>query len=93
MKVSFSAGITAALILSVISIAQAENYIAVMLEGYEQDCLVESRTHEQYDCKTSKTLYVGDKVTKKPEYQGTQDQVGPLCELEGTGPHKFGGGV
>lgn len=86
MKVSFSAGITAALILSVISIAQAENYIAVMLEGYEQDCLVESRTHEQYDCKTSKTLYVGDKVTKKPDIRALKIKWAPYASWKELDP-------
>ncbi len=86
MKVSFSAGITAALILSVISIAQAENYKAVILEGYEQDCVVESRTHEQYDCKTSKTLYVGDKVTKKPDIMALKIKWAPYASWKELDP-------
>lgn len=86
MKVSFSAGITAALILSAISIAQAENYVAVILEGYEQDCLVESRKHEQFDCKTSKTLYVGDKVTKKPSIGALKIKWAPYANWQELDP-------
>ncbi len=50
--------------LCVFSTAAAENYIGIILNGYQKDCLVHSMG-EDYYCSEKRQLYAGDKITKK----------------------------
>ena len=59
-----------------IPISYAENYIGIILDGYEKDCIV-SRNGRDYDCMTSRRLYAGDKVTKKPDIQALKIKWAP----------------
>ena len=58
------------------SIASAENYKAIILDGYEKDCTV-SRSGRDYDCRINRKLYAGDKVTKKPDIQALKVKYAP----------------
>ncbi len=51
-------------ILCIFSIAWAENYIGIILDGYQKDCIVHSMG-EDYDCNDSRRLFAGDKIIKK----------------------------
>ena len=46
------------------SIASAENYVGIILDGYQNNCIVQSRG-EDYDCMEYKKLYAGDKIINK----------------------------
>jgi hypothetical protein len=50
--------------LCMFSIALAENYIGIILDGYQNDCIVHSRG-EDYNCTENRQLYAGDKIVKK----------------------------
>lgn len=68
------------------STASAESYIGILLDGYQKDCIVQSRG-EDYDCKESRQLYAGDKVTKKPAVKSLKIKWAPYAsgkELDAT---------
>lgn len=48
------------------SIASAENYVGIILDGYQNNCIVQSRG-EDYDCTEYRQLYAGDKIIKKQD--------------------------
>lgn len=60
------------------SSASAANYIGVILEGYEKDCVVQSG-EASYDCEGSRRLYAGDKVIKKPSVKALQIKWAPYA--------------
>lgn len=60
------------------STASAESYIGIILDGYQKDCIVQSRG-EDYDCKEDRQLYAGDKVTKKPAVKALKIKWAPYA--------------
>jgi len=48
------------------STASAENYVGIILDGYQKNCVVHSMGID-YDCNDKRQLYAGDKVTKTPD--------------------------
>jgi hypothetical protein len=60
------------------SSASAANYIGVILEGYEKDCIVQSEG-ATYNCGESRRLYAGDKVIKKPSVKALQVKWAPYA--------------
>jgi hypothetical protein len=88
MKALSTIGLVTAFAFGMISIASAGNYIGIILEGYQKDCVVES-DGEKYDCKESRNrrLYAGDKVTKKPDIKVLKIKWAPYAsgkELDAT---------
>lgn len=56
----------------------AENYIGVIIDGYQKDCTVRSR-EENYDCEGYRLLYAGDIITKKPSIKSVQIKWAPYA--------------
>ncbi len=56
----------------------AENYIGIILDGYQRDCVVQSRG-EDYDCKECRQLYAGDKIIKKPDIKALKIKWAPYA--------------
>lgn len=48
------------------STASAENYVGIILDGYQKNCVVHS-VGIDYDCNDKRQLYAGDKVTQTPD--------------------------
>ena len=61
------------------SIAAAENYIGIILDGYQNDCTVQSRG-EEYECKENRQLFAGDKIVKKPDIKGLKIKWAPYSQ-------------
>jgi hypothetical protein len=78
MKALSITGLVTAFSFCMISIASAGNYIGIILEGYEKDCVVKSKG-EHYDCKESRKLYEGDEVTKKPDIKTLKIKWAPYA--------------
>jgi hypothetical protein len=78
MKIPSVAGSILLLMLGACSIASAENYIGIILDGYQKNCIVQSRG-EDYDCKEKRQLYAGDKITKRPDTKALKIQWAPYA--------------
>ena len=61
-----------------ISPVSSENYIGIILDGYQNDCLVTSRG-EDYACKENMQLYTGDMVIKKPDVKTLKVKWAPYA--------------
>ena len=66
-------------ILCVFSVASAENYIGIILDGYQKDCLVQNNG-EYFDCKESRQLYAGDKIIKKQNVNSLKIKWAPYAK-------------
>jgi hypothetical protein len=78
MKAMAVAGCGVFFTLCVFSRASAENYIGIILEGFQKNCTVQSRG-EDYDCRESRQLYAGDKVIKKPDIKALKIKWAPYA--------------
>jgi hypothetical protein len=78
MKAVVVAGCCVFCTLCLFSRASADNYIGIILEGYQRDCIVQSRG-EEYDCRESRQLYAGDKVIKKPDIKALKIKWAPYA--------------
>jgi len=58
--------------------ASAENYIGIILDGYQKGCLVHSR-EEIYDCNENRQLFVGDKIIKEQNVQALKIKWAPYA--------------
>jgi hypothetical protein len=67
-----------AFVIVIPSIALAENYVGIIIDGYQNDCNVRSRG-VNYDCKEFRHLYAGDIVTKKPNIRSVQIKWAPYA--------------
>lgn len=66
-------------VLCLISVASAENYIGIILDGYQKDCLVQNNG-EYFDCKESRQLYAGDKIIKKQNVNSLKIKWAPYAK-------------
>lgn len=64
------------LTLCSVSISSAENYIGIILDGYQEDCIV-SRSGKVFGCKNNRRLYAGDKVIKKLDIKALKIKWAP----------------
>lgn len=66
MKYTIVAAFTFLSVICAIKIVAAESYVGIILDGYQKDCIVQSRNAE-YDCREGLPLYEGDKIIKRPD--------------------------
>jgi hypothetical protein len=65
-------------ILCLFSMASAENFIGIILDGYQKNCLHQSRG-EDYDCREKRQLYADDKIIKKPDVKALKIKWAPYA--------------
>ena len=78
MKVTLVAGYAVVSILCLFSAAFSENYIGIILDGYQKDCTVRSRG-EDHECMEARQLYVGDRIVKKPDIKALKIRWAPYA--------------
>lgn len=77
MKIAISIIIT----VTIICIAQwaaAENYVGIILDGYQENCKVKSKG-EEFNCAESKHLFAGNEVIKKPDIKALKIKWTPYA--------------
>lgn len=60
------------------NVAHASHYVGIILEGYQENCIVQS-SNAEYDCSISRHLFVGDKVVKKPNSSELKIKYAPYA--------------
>lgn len=78
MKALSSAGWFFVLVLWFLPTASAENYVGIILDGYQKNCVVQS-VGIDYDCNDKRQLYAGDKVTKTPDINEVKIKWAPYA--------------
>ncbi len=61
------------------SVSYAQNYVGIILSGYEKDCQV---THDgkSYDCDERRQIYLGDVIRKKPSVKALKIKWAPYVK-------------
>ena len=71
----------AALFFSMPACASAEPYVGIILDGFQQDCAVQSKD-ERFSCGERRQLYTGDRIVKLPSHQALKIKWAPYANGE-----------
>lgn len=79
VKITPTIGFIAALALCMTSLVSAENYIGIILDGYQENCTVVINEKEEYNCDVDRHLYEGYKIIKKPNVKALKIKWAPYA--------------